>query len=94
MPKLISANPVALLERLFPMLEVALIVVFVLTLIAPGTLGDTFGFPWILLWLVAFTGLVPGLTSLATGGWRWTGWPWPDSVRSGPNLRAIQTMGR
>lgn len=61
-----SASAFALLERLFPVLELALIVVFVLTLIAPGTLGETFGFPWILLWLVAFAGLVPGLSGLVT----------------------------
>jgi polysulfide reductase chain C len=61
-----SASVFALLERLFPVLELALIVAFVLSLIAPGTLGETFGFPWILLWLVAFAGLTPGLTRLVT----------------------------
>lgn len=61
-----SASVFALLDRFFPLLELALIVVFVLTLIAPGTLGETFGFPWILLWLVAFAGLVPGLSGLVT----------------------------
>lgn len=61
-----SASVFALLDRFFPLLELALIVAFVLTLIAPGTLGDTFGFPWILLWLVAFAGLVPGLSGLVT----------------------------
>src|SRR6266511_3273898 len=30
------------------------------------TIGDAFGFPWILLWLVALAGLVPGLGGLAT----------------------------
>ena len=55
-------------ERLFALLELALIVVFALTLIAPGTLGEVFGFPWILLWLVAFAGLVPGISGLATPG--------------------------
>src|SRR6266511_4284846 len=29
-------------------------------------IGDAFGFPWILLWLVALAGLVPGLGGLAT----------------------------
>src|SRR5215471_13335 len=48
----------ALFERIF--------VLFVLTLIPAGTLGQTFGFPWILLWLVAFAGLVPGLSDLVT----------------------------
>jgi formate-dependent nitrite reductase membrane component NrfD len=53
-------------ERIFALLELALIVLFVLTLIPAGTLGQTFGFPWILLWLVAFAGLVPGLSGLVT----------------------------
>ncbi|WP_051580494.1 NrfD/PsrC family molybdoenzyme membrane anchor subunit [Pseudonocardia acaciae] len=53
-------------ERLYALLEIALIVVFALTLIPAGTLGEVFGFPWILLWLVALAGLAPGLGSLAT----------------------------
>jgi formate-dependent nitrite reductase membrane component NrfD len=55
-------------ERLFALLELALIVVFALTLISPGPLDEVFGFPWILLWLVALAGLVPGITGLATAG--------------------------
>ena len=61
-----SVGVFALFERIFALLELALIVVFVLTLIPAGTLGQTFGFPWILLWLVAFAGLVPGLSGLVT----------------------------
>jgi polysulfide reductase chain C len=53
-------------ERLYAVLELALIVVFALTLLPAGTLGETFGFPWILLWLVVFAGLVPGLVPLVT----------------------------
>jgi polysulfide reductase chain C len=53
-------------ERLYAVLELVLIVVFVLTLIPAGTLGETFGFPWLLLWLVVFAGLVPGLRPLVT----------------------------
>ncbi|HTF53113.1 MAG TPA: NrfD/PsrC family molybdoenzyme membrane anchor subunit [Pseudonocardia sp.] len=53
-------------ERLYALLELALIVVFALTLIPAGTLGQVFGFPWVLLWLVALAGLVPGLSALAT----------------------------
>jgi formate-dependent nitrite reductase membrane component NrfD len=53
-------------ERIFALLELALIVVFVLTLIPPGTLGRAFGFPWILLWLVALAGVAAGLSGLAT----------------------------
>ena len=61
-----SGGAFALFERIFALLELALIVLFVLTLIPAGTLGQTFGFPWILLWLVAFAGLVPGISGLVT----------------------------
>jgi formate-dependent nitrite reductase membrane component NrfD len=61
-----SAGALELSERLFTLLEFALLVVFVLTLIPDGTLDDAFGFPWILLWLVAFAGMVPGLRGLVT----------------------------
>ena len=47
--------------------------VFVLTLIPDGTLDDAFGFPWILLWLVALAGMLPGLRGLTAGGLRVTG---------------------
>jgi formate-dependent nitrite reductase membrane component NrfD len=53
-------------ERLWSLLELALLVVFALTLVGAGTLDDAFGFPWILLWLVAFAGLLPGLGRLLT----------------------------
>jgi formate-dependent nitrite reductase membrane component NrfD len=53
-------------ERLWSLLELALLVVFVLTLVTPGALDDAFGFPWILLWLVALAGLLPGLARLFT----------------------------
>src|SRR6266545_7041321 len=61
-----SSSVLLLCERLFSLLELALIVLFALTLIPDGTLGDAFGLPWILLWLVAFAGLVPGLRGLVT----------------------------
>src|SRR5205823_772353 len=61
-----SAGVLVLFERLFALLELALIVLFALTLIPDGTLGDAFGLPWILLWLVAFAGLLPGLGGLVT----------------------------
>jgi formate-dependent nitrite reductase membrane component NrfD len=49
-------------ERFFVLLELALIVVFGLTLVPAGTLGRAFGFPWLLLWLVVvFAGLLPWL---------------------------------
>jgi formate-dependent nitrite reductase membrane component NrfD len=61
-----SGGVFALFERIFALLELALIVLFVLTLIPAGTLGQIFGFPWILLWLVVLAGLVPGLSGLVT----------------------------
>jgi formate-dependent nitrite reductase membrane component NrfD len=68
-PEAEASTPVFVLcERLFSLLELALVVVFALTLVPPGTVGDVFGFPWILLWLVAFAGLVPGLGALVTAG--------------------------
>lgn len=61
-----SAGTLVISERLYALLELVLIVVFVLTLIPAGTLATTFGFPWILLWLVAFAGLAPGIIGLVT----------------------------
>jgi formate-dependent nitrite reductase membrane component NrfD len=52
-------------ERLFTGLELLLLVVLVLTLVGDGTLDDAFGMPWLLLWLVALAGLLPGLRGLA-----------------------------
>jgi formate-dependent nitrite reductase membrane component NrfD len=51
-------------ERLFTALEALLVAVFVLTLIDDGTLDQAFGFPWLLLWLVALAGMLPGLRGL------------------------------
>jgi formate-dependent nitrite reductase membrane component NrfD len=53
-------------ERFFQLLELALIVVFVVTLIPTGALSRTFGLPWAVLWLVALVGLAGGLTARAT----------------------------
>jgi formate-dependent nitrite reductase membrane component NrfD len=53
-------------ERLWSLLELALLVVFALTLVAAGTLDDAFGLPWLLLWLVALAGMLPGLGRLLT----------------------------
>jgi formate-dependent nitrite reductase membrane component NrfD len=52
-------------EGLFTVLELLLVLVVVVTLVDDGTLGDAFGFPWILLWLVALAGMLPGLFHLA-----------------------------
>jgi polysulfide reductase chain C len=61
-----ASNPVLEIgERLFAVLEVLLLVVFALTLIGDGTFDDAFGMPWLLLWLVALAGMLPGLRGLA-----------------------------
>jgi formate-dependent nitrite reductase membrane component NrfD len=61
-----SVSVFARFERFFPLLELALIVAFVVLLIPPGALSQAFAFPWLLLWLVALAGLVPGLGGLVT----------------------------
>jgi formate-dependent nitrite reductase membrane component NrfD len=61
-----SAGPLVVSERLYAVLELALIVIFILTLIPAGTLDLAFGFPWILLWVVAFAGVLPGVIGLLT----------------------------
>jgi formate-dependent nitrite reductase membrane component NrfD len=64
-----ASNPVLEIgERLFAALELLLLAVFVLTIIADGTLDEAFGMPWLLLWLVALAGMLPGLRGLAGGG--------------------------
>jgi formate-dependent nitrite reductase membrane component NrfD len=55
-------------ERIFTALELVLLVVVFLTLIGDGTLGKALDFPWILLWLVALAGMLPGLRDLAVRG--------------------------
>jgi formate-dependent nitrite reductase membrane component NrfD len=59
-----SAVVVARFERFFPLLELLLILGFVGLLIQPGTLSRAFEPPWLWLWLVAFVGLLPGLTGI------------------------------
>jgi formate-dependent nitrite reductase membrane component NrfD len=68
-----SRGVLEIAERLFTVLELVLLAVFVLTLIPDGTLDEAFGMPWLLLWLVALTGTLPGLRGLAAGGLRVTG---------------------
>ena len=60
-------------ERLFTVLELALLVVLLLTLLGDGTLDTALAFPWLLLWIVAVAGMLPGLRGLAVGGLRATG---------------------
>jgi formate-dependent nitrite reductase membrane component NrfD len=61
-----SADVFARMDRLFPLLELALIAVFLVLLVSPGMLSRTLAFPWVLLWAVAFVGLLPGLVGLFT----------------------------
>ena len=61
-----SAGPLVTSERVYAALEFALIVLFALTLIPAGALATAFGFPWILLWLVALAGLAAGIGGLLT----------------------------
>jgi formate-dependent nitrite reductase membrane component NrfD len=60
-------------ERLFAGLELLLLVVFLLTLVDDGTLDDTLAMPWLLLWLVALAGVLPGLLGLGAGRPRLSG---------------------
>lgn len=61
-----SAGPLTLSERFYSVLELGFIVLFALTLLPAGTFGLAFGFPWLLLWLVALAGLAPGIGGLLT----------------------------
>jgi formate-dependent nitrite reductase membrane component NrfD len=53
--------------QLFAALELLLLVVFAVTLIDDRTLDDALGMPWLLLWLVALAGMLPGLRGLVGG---------------------------
>ncbi|MDX6440166.1 MAG: hypothetical protein QOF45_2749 [Gaiellaceae bacterium] len=56
--------------RLFALLELLLLVVFVLTLIGDSALDKAFGLPWLLLWLVALGGILPAVAGLLAGRFR------------------------
>jgi formate-dependent nitrite reductase membrane component NrfD len=51
-------------ERLFQVLELALIVVFAVTLVQAGTWDLAFGLPWLVLWAVVLVSLIPGISGL------------------------------
>jgi formate-dependent nitrite reductase membrane component NrfD len=53
-------------ERVFQVLELALIVVFVVTLIPTGALDRAFAFPWYVLWGVSLIGLAVGLSAMGS----------------------------
>jgi formate-dependent nitrite reductase membrane component NrfD len=57
----VSAEGLARSERYFQVLELALIAVFVLTLIPAGALGRAFALPWLVLWIIALVGILAGL---------------------------------
>jgi formate-dependent nitrite reductase membrane component NrfD len=59
-----STDMLTISERLYSLLELVLLAVFVVTLIAAGTQGEVFEPAWLPLWLVAIAGLVPGLYGL------------------------------
>lgn len=88
-----SAGPLVVSERLYATLELALIVIFVLTLIPAGTLDLAFGFPWILLWLVAFVGLLPGVGGLLTSQLAVTPEGVTVPVEPSASARALATSG-
>ena len=68
-----SAGMLTISERLYALLELMLIVIFALSLIPAGALDEAFGFPWLLLWLVALVGLAPGIGGLLTSRMAVTG---------------------
>jgi formate-dependent nitrite reductase membrane component NrfD len=84
-----SGEALVLSERLYALLELALIALFVLTLVPTGSLDIVFGFPWILLWLVAFAGLVPGLAGLLTSRLAVTGNGVAVAVQTASAVRSV-----
>lgn len=65
-----SRSVLEICGRIFAVLELLLLVVVLVTLVDDGTLDDALGFPWLLLWLVALAGILPGLIGLAGEGLR------------------------
>lgn len=51
-------------DGIFALVELVLIVVFFVTLAAAGTLSQTLGAPWIIIWILVFASLVPPLMGL------------------------------
>ena len=65
-----SSEPqLQLADAYFVLLEALMIVIFFVTLAQAGTLGKTFSGLWLVLWIVVFVSLIPGLRGL-TGGRR------------------------
>ena len=51
-------------EQWFQTLELALIALFIVTLVQAGTLDLAFGLPWLVLWAFVVITLIPGITRL------------------------------
>ncbi len=88
-----SAGTLIVSERFYALLELLLIVIFALTLIPADALGLAFGFPWILLWLVAFAGLAPGIGGLLTERLAVTGEGVTVPVQTTAAVRTVATCG-
>lgn len=88
-----SAGRLTVFERLYALLELVLIVVFLFTLIPADAVDDAFGFPWLLLWLVALAGLVPGLGGLVTSRLAVTGEGVTVPVQSASAVRPLVLSG-
>ena len=86
-----SAGPLMMSEGLYALLELALIVIFILTLIPAGTLNQAFEFPWFILWIVALAGLVPGIGGLVTSRPAVTAEGLPVTVHTISATRALAT---
>jgi formate-dependent nitrite reductase membrane component NrfD len=52
-------------EGYFAVLELALAVIFLLTLVPAGSAGKAVGFPWLLLWLLVLASMLPPLALAA-----------------------------
>src|SRR5437870_1215466 len=86
-----SIAPLTISERLYAVLELALIVIFVLTLIPAGTLNLAFAFPWFIVWIVAVAGLIPGVGGLLTSRLAVTPEGVPVTLQSTSAARALAT---
>lgn len=67
---LVTEPRLAQAESYFAALEVLILVVFLVTLAAAGTLGRALAFPWLLLWLVAVAAALWPAAGLAGRGGR------------------------
>ncbi|MEV0172162.1 NrfD/PsrC family molybdoenzyme membrane anchor subunit [Streptomyces sp. NPDC050803] len=85
----VSAGKLVVSERLYALLELALIVVFLLTLIPADAVEPVFGYPWLLLWLVVLAGIAPGIGGLLTSRLAVTGEGVTVPVQSASAVRSL-----